>query len=674
MNNHWTLFLMLIGIFFSCVPATIVQDLSLPALFGDHMVLQRNKNIVVWGWAEPGQEVAVHFRNQSVSVQAGKDTRWQIVLKPEDTGGPDSLVVRCGAEKHVYSDVLVGEVWLCSGQSNMEMPLTGFMPGDPIQDSENEIANANYPDLRMFTVKRDVSFEPRDNCSGQWQQCNPQSAGSFSATAYFFGRMLHKELKVPVGLIHSSWGGTPAEAWTDYQHLSKLADFDSALKNVKASSLQVKALDQWLDRLPKRVVDDSAEDKWSQIDFKDTHLAASGFTDKNWQTMELPTIWETSEIGQYDGVIWFRKKVDIPAELLSGKLMLELGPIDDMDITYFNGVKIGETQKEGYWKVNRVYEIPENLAQEKDNIIAVRVMDQQGGGGIYGEPGLMKIYAKNKPEEIISIAGIWKYLPIAEFRGGIFYLFDIDSRQFYQRPELPAALGPYTPTTLYNAMIHPLVPYTIQGAIWYQGESNAGNPKQYTYLFPAMITNWREVWGQGEFPFYYVQIAPYDYGEWTRSYELRDAQRKTLSLTNTGMAVTLDIGNPQNIHPADKQDVGKRLALWALAKTYGKDVVYSGPLYKSIETKGNKIILLFEHADGGLKAREKGLNHFLVAGADRVFKNAVAQIKGETVVVSSPQVNAPVAVRYLWDNTSAASLFNNAGLPASSFRTDDWDE
>jgi len=564
-------------------------------------------------------------------------------------------------------------VWLCSGQSNMEMPLTGFPPGALIRDWEQEIANADFPGLRMFTVKRDVDFNPKDDCIGDWQVCTPKSARYFSATAYFFGRMIHKELNVPVGLIHSSWGGTPVESWTDQKHLSAFAEFDSVLKQISANQGQIRVLEAWLDQRQQLRVDDSKENKWAILDFKDEQAATPAFDDHTWKTMELPRIWETSEIGQFDGVVWFRRTIDLPENMLHKDLILELGPIDDMDVTCFNGVRIGETQKEGFWNTNRRYHIPGNLAKAGDNVLAVRVMDNQGGGGIYGTAGQMKIYAKDDSTMTVSTAGSWKYLPVAEYRGGTFYLFDLASRNYYERPKLTVDLGPYTPTTLYNAMINPLVPYTIRGAIWYQGEANTGNPEQYTYLFPAMIRDWREVWGLGEFPFYFVQIAPFDYGTGTRSQALREAQMKTLDVPHTGMAVTLDIGDPGNIHPANKQDVGRRLALWALAKTYGREMVCSGPIYRSMDVAGNRIVLSFDYADDGLTALGKPLDHFQIAGKDRVFRDANAQLKGNTVVVSSPAVSEPVAVRYCWDNTSEASLFNKTSLPASSFRTDNWD-
>ena len=674
MLKYFRLAIFCVALLLSCSETVNKRSLTVPKIFSDHMVLQRGKDIAVWGWVEPGQLVRVHFRNQTVAVHADDNSYWRVGLKPESAGGPDSMVVESDQKRLVFEDVLVGEVWLCSGQSNMEMPLTGFLPGDPIQDSEQEINNADYPGLRMITVARKVSFSKQDDIMGQWLVSSPQTAPAFSATAYFFGRKIHKELGIPVGLIHSSWGGTPAEAWTQYEYLKPFAEFDSVLKKITVSTEKYKYFEKWLDRLPKRVVEESGRDRWARIDFNDAVISTPDFDDSQWQTMKLPVNWERTRIDQFDGVIWFRKHIRLPDEMLNRDLVLELGPVDDMDITYFNGEKIGETQEEGLWRQDRIYKIPGGLVKDRENVVAVRVMDQRGGGGIYGDPDLMKIYTADQSFEPVSLAGAWYYLPVAEYLSGTFYLFDIEDQQFYQRPELPASLGPKTPTTLYNGMISPLVPYTIRGAIWYQGEANTGNPEQYTRLFPAMIQNWREAWGQGDFPFYFVQIAPYDYGEHTKSYQLRDAQRSALAVPNTGMAVTLDIGNPQNIHPANKQDVGDRLARLALARTYGKHLDYSGPLYRSMEIKGQHVFIYFDHTNGGLVLKGFKPGDFQIAGTDGVFRNALADIRGEKLEVWSPEIEKPVAVRYLWDNISAASLFNGAGLPASSFSTKDWSQ
>jgi sialate O-acetylesterase len=389
--------------------------------------------------------------------------------------------------------------------------------------------------------------------------------------------------------------------------------------------------------------------------------------------MNLPTLWENAEIGNFDGVIWFRKKIIIPDFWKNQELVLNLGPIDDMDRTYINGKLVGVHEKDGFWQTKRVYNIPRELVQTNELTIAVRVLDNQGGGGIYGKKEQLNIHLVNT-NEIISLAGNWKYLPVAEYRGSMFYIFGSDSNTYYNRPKMRIHLSQYTPTTLYNAMINPIIPYNIKGAIWYQGEANTGKPEEYATLFPLMIKNWRDDWKLGEFPFYYVQIAPYNYGEQTHSELLRESQLKSLAAPNTGMVVTLDIGNPQNIHPGNKKDVGERLAFWALAKTYSKKLNFSGPIYRYMKVQKNKISLAFDYAKNGLLIKElNGDNNFEIAGKDKIFKKAMVKIIGTKLVVFSNEVKNPVAVRYAFTNTSEATLFNQEGFPASSFRTDDWE-
>ncbi len=428
----------------------------------------------------------------------------------------------------------------------------------------------------------------------------------------------------------------------------------------------------WLNARPILKIDQNAETPWVNLNFKDEEVAKAGFNHDQWKATNLPNTFEYTEIGQFDGAVWYRKFISIPEKWQGKELVLELGPINDMDVTYFNGQLIGSNEIDGLWQKVRKYTIAADNVKIGENLIAIRVLDIRGNGGLYGKAEDLKIYPTNNAKDFISLSGEWKYLPVAVFFNNNFHLLDIATQEFHQMPKLPLEIGPNTPTVLYNALINPLVPYTIKGAIWYQGESNVGNPQLYTTLFPAMIESWRSVWQSGDFPFYFVQIAPYNYGEWADAAGLREAQFKTLRVPNTGMAVTLDIGNPDHIHPANKPEVGRRLALWALAKDYGKEQIYAGPLYSSMEINGNTIAVSFSHAEGGLKAKDGILKKFEIAGDDRVFHPAKAKITGDQVIVQSSAVNKPVAVRYLWDNASEASLFNSAGLPASSFRTDNW--
>ncbi|MCX7798090.1 MAG: sialate O-acetylesterase [Melioribacter sp.] len=646
---------------------------ELPSIFSDNMVLQQKSFVNIWGKATPGTEIKITASwKQTVFTKTKNDGYWTAKIKTPKAGGPYEMKIQAGDTTIVFKNILIGEVWLCSGQSNMEMPLAGWPPKDTIYGAKEEIKNSTNSNIRFFTVTRSISSKPEFNCEGKWVESNPESASRFSATAYFFGKKLYNELKVPIGLIHSSWGGTPVEAWTGAKYISKIEQYKNIVEQLDKSKDEIIKLREWLNKKP--VVDISKRtEKWKDADFRDSICSKIDYDDSNWREMNLPTTWERTEVGNFDGVVWFRKKIEIPETWLNKDLIIELGPIDDIDATFINGVKVGGYEEEGFWQEDRIYKIPFNIISSKEILIAVRVIDNQGGGGIWGPKEKMKLYPKDSTN-FISLAGNWKYLPVAEYLSGKYYLFDVKKLEYYDRPKLSVDLSAYTPTALYNAMIAPLIPYRIKGVIWYQGESNTGNPELYKILFPLMIKNWRADWKQGNFPFYFVQIAPYNYGEQIQSQKLREAQMQSLSVPNTGMVVTLDIGNPNNIHPGNKKDVGERLALWALAKDYNKKIVFSGPIFKSMKILKDKIELTFKYSDGGLIIKEQnGKNNFTIAGEDKIFRNAEVKIKGKKLLVFNPNIKKPVAVRYCWDNTSEATLFNKAGLPASSFRTDNWD-
>ncbi len=649
--------------------------IEIPSIFSDNMVLQQKSDVNFWGRAKSDLKVNITGSwGNTANTIVKSDGTFIVKLKTPTAGGPYQVYLQIGDTTIIYKNVLIGEVWICSGQSNMEMPLMGWPPTNLVSNSDQEIKNAANDNIRLFTVARAVSNKKEFNCTGSWDELNSQSAADFSATAYFFGKKLYDELKIPIGLIHSSWGGTPAEAWTSNDYLKTLGDFDKILNDIKNSQDELELYKEWLSNHP--IIDlsnNKSESKWENLSFKDDECSTVNFNDNNWEEMNLPTQWESTEVRNFDGVIWFRKKIEIPEVWKDQELILNLGPIDDMDRTFVNGKLVGAYEKDGFWQKDRIYNIPKELVQSNKLVIAVRVLDNQGGGGIWGTKEKLNIHQINSDEQI-SLAGSWKYLPVAEFREQKFYVFSADKNDYYQRPKMTVEISAYTPTTLYNAMIHPLIPFNIKGAIWYQGESNAGNPKQYKKLFSIMIKNWRDDWQLGNFPFYYVQIAPYNYGDQTHSEFLREAQLKTLSVPKTGMAVTLDIGEPQNIHPANKKDVGERLALLALAKTYSEKNNYSGPVYKSMKIQKDKITLSFDYAKSGLVIKElNGENNFLIAGKDKIFKTAKVKIEKNKLIVFSDEIKNPVAVRYAFTNTSEATLFNKDGLPASSFRTDDWE-
>ncbi len=509
-NSSQTKILILFGALLLINANSVLADVKLPAVISNNMVLQRDMKVPIWGWAEPNEEVmvSVSWHSMRWAVTADKNGKWKFKMNSPQTGGPYEMTIS-GKNKIKLENIMVGEVWVCSGQSNMEWPV------GRTNNAKQEIASADCPNIRLFTVVKRVAEKPQPDCRGRWTLCSPQTVPGFSAVAYYFGREQHKELDVPIGLIHTSWGGTPSEAWTRREILEKESDAAPILERY-----------------------DEAISKYPQAK------------------------------QEYD-------------------------------------LKMNE------WR---------------------------------------EAFKKAKAE----------------------------GASLPQRPRAPFGPGhSHSPAGLYNAMLAPLIPYGIRGAIWYQGETNAGRAYQYRKIFPAMIKNWRNDWGQGAFPFLFVQLANYKAvnpqpkeSDWA---ELREAQLMTLALPNTGMAVIIDIGEANNIHPKNKQDVGKRLALWALARSFGKELVYSGPIYKSMTIKDEKVILDFDHVGGGLVAGgNEPLKGFAIAGADRKFVWSDAKIDGDSVVVSSEQISAPVAVRYAWADNPVCNLYNKEGLPASPFRTDDW--
>lgn len=648
------------------VPLCAPGELQLPSVFGDHMVLQRGRPVPIWGKTDPGASVTVAFNQQTRTTIADTTGSWTLRLDPLEAGGPYVFRVSDGKENLEFRDVLVGEVWLCSGQSNMEWPVEWS------QDAETEIGNAKYPLIHLFKVGKQVSPQPKWDVEGTWKVCDPQTVPQFSAVGYFFSRDLHKDLDVPVGMIESAWGGTPAEAWTSREVLLSnpvlapiVERFDAAqptyerdLERYKKALAEVESLPR-----PQDIGTSPAALAWAKPDTDD----------RAWKTIVLPGLWSQREL-PIDGAVWFRKRVKIPSGWVGKNLQLSLGAIDDYDITYVNGTEVGHTGKENElsWISPRVYPIPADLVTNDRLVIAVRVFDAGGEGGFSSRPDLLFIQRIGETAGgTVSIAGSWKC--------------QIERQVQDKRAELAAAMpakpiGPGdmdSPAGLYHAMILPLVPYAIRGVLWYQGESNANRARQYRVLFPALIRNWRHTWCQGDFPFLYVQLAnflarsprPTDH-EWA---ELREAQAMALSLPSTAMAVAIDIGDPQNIHPQNKQEVGRRLERAALALAYSRGMTYSGPLYRSMTIEGSSIRLHFDHVDGGLVLRgDNDPKGFAIAGKNRKFVWADVQVEGDTVVVTSPEIAKPVAVRYGWDGDPVISLFNEAGFPASPFRTDDW--
>ncbi len=652
------LFLILTFVIVSCQKLE-TQPLIPSSIFGDHMVLQQDETVAIWGTGTPNDEVKAQgsWSDQFVTTQVDENGKWLLELMTPEAGGPYLLDVGQSDTLIRFEDVMIGEVWLASGQSNMEMPLTGFLPAEPIDNYEEEIAQANYPAIRYITVKRAISPEPITSFDGTWKAMSSETADKSSATAYFFARELHQKLDVPIGVIHSSWGGTPVESWISQDKLLALGEFEEQLATLDPE--KIATYQTWYDQFPSRSFPNNEAD-WESLELEDAQYASEDFDDSDWRNVDLPDDIENMEGTYPDGVVWFRKKVIIEDVEDYFTFSFTEG-IDDMDALYINGEKAAFTL---CWNCPRSYEL-KDLLREGENQIAIRLIDTGGGGGFRGEMSLISNSGKT-----VEINKDWKYQAIAGVYRGKFLLFHTNQEALNDPPEGIESyrFDSWTPSGLFNAMINPVIPYNIQGAIWYQGESNVGRAEQYEKTFPGMISDWRSRW-KDEFSFYYVQIAPFNYGNGL-SPALRDAQRKTLKLSGTGMASTMDIGHPTSIHPGNKQDVGKRLALWALTRDYGENVSPSGPLYKSHQIVGGKIIIEFDYAESGL-VYEPGLSTiFEVAGDNGQFIEAQAKIIDGKMEVWSTNIPNPKHVRYAWADYADVTLFNKEGLPASSFTTE----
>jgi len=613
------------------------------------MVLQRGKPDSIWGWARPGETVTVEIDGDSATATTGADGRWQAKIQPPPVGGPYTLKVSDADQSVEFHEVLVGDVWLCGGQSNMEFGLSNARNG------ANEVQSANHPEIRLFIVNKQVSCTPTNLLQGTWRICSPDTVamdgwGGFSAVGYFFGRKLQDELHVPIGLVEDCWGGTPAESWMAPDTLRKLKDFDAPLDEI--ARLRAKGgpeygsfLMHWLDEY------DIGNNLWN----------ATNFDDSSWKTVAIPGGFAALGVGDVPAICWFRKDVTLPNPLPAGKATIHLGPIEKMDTTYINGQWVGASS----WVENpRAYDINAGVLQPGTNEIAIRVFKSKAGGGFIGKPDDLKIVLGDNT--VIPLAGEWK--------GAL----SCDARPPHPMP-LTMENYPTMPEVLYLGMICPVAPFAVRGAIWYQGEANFERAWQYRTLLPDMIGDWRQAFGQGDFPFYIVSLPKFmehrDQPGDDAWAELREAQAFTArTVKNSGLAVTVDTGDADNIHPKDKEIVGERLAFCALANTYGEKIPYAGPTYKWAEQIPGALRIHFTHTDGGLVVKGGPPGEFSIAGANRQWHWAEAKIDGDTVIVSSPEVPQPVAARYAWQANPEATLYNGAGLPAVPFRTDDWPE
>lgn len=629
-----------------CLLQKVNAEVKLPRLVRDSMVLQRDTKIRIWGWASPGEKLSIRFNNKQYKTTAGADGKWAVFLAPMKAGGPYEMNITA-SNRIVLKDILIGDVWICSGQSNMVHQMILHR-----ERYEKDIATADYPAIRHFWIPTLIDLRgPHDDLpTGYWKAANPQDILQFSAVAYFFARKIYDRYKVPIGLINASVGGSPSEAWTSEEGLQAFPDIFNTIQRNKDTAWFNETNRKAMASQPARSTEMdkglAANIPWYSVDF----------VPENWRTINIPGYWEDQGIRNLDGVVWYRKEIEVPAAMANQPARIALGRIVDADYLYVNGKLVGNTT---YQYPQRRYQLPAGTLRAGKNVLVVRVINQAGKGGFVPD----KPYYLAAGQDTIDLKGTWLY------KVGEVY-----------KPVRPAQVmsAQNSPTALYNAMLAPTTNYTIKGFLWYQGEANTSNAKEYAALMPALIKDWRNKWQQGDLPFLFVQLPGFmevnylpSESQWAAT---REAQLKTLAVPNTGMAVAIDLGEWNDIHPDNKKDVGERLALWALNKAYGdSNIVYSGPLYASHQVDGNKIILNFHHTGSGLITKDgEAPGEFAIAGADKKFVWAKAVISGNQVVVWNEGIANPLYVRYAWaDNPDNPNLYNKEGLPASPFRTDD---
>jgi sialate O-acetylesterase len=627
------------------IACSLHAQITLPQIIRDSMILQRDAKINIWGWASKGEKVSVKFNGKTYRTKTGDDGKWKLQLSPMKAGGPYTMDIS-GKNEITLHDILIGDVWLCAGQSNMvhQMKLHDVLYAD-------EIANANYPEIRQLWVPNTTNLQgPQNDLSGgSWTSANPNDVREFSAVAYFFAKHLYQKYHVPIGIINASWGGIPIESMMSEESLKSFPDILETIEKNKDTAYvngvnrKVFAAAQKI----KKPEDKGMLEKWY----------SPSYIPKEWHRIAIPGYWADEGAKNLNGVVWYRREIDVPASMTNVPAKVFLGRIVDADELYINGIKVGST---GYMYPQRRYPIADGVLKPGNNLFVVRVTNNFGKGGFVPD----KPYQLIAGTDTIDLTGYWQYKAglLNVPRRGDFAGFGIALQN--------------QPTALYNSMIAPLTDYTIKGFVWYQGESNTGKPDEYAKLQPAMIADWRQKWNEGDLPFLFVQLpgfGDYNYLPSESQWALfREAQAKSLSVSNTAMAVAIDLGEWNDIHPDQKKPVGDRLAVAAEKIAYGKNIVYAGPLHQSSKTEGDKIIISFTSTGTGLSTNDgEPPAEFTIAGEDKKFVWADARINGEKIIVSSEEVPNPKYVRYAWSDAPVnPNLINKEGLPAAPFRTD----
>jgi sialate O-acetylesterase len=639
--------LVFISAFTVPVCSYVKANVKLPVMVSDGMVLQRDAKLIIWGWASPGEKVQVKFNKKSASTTTGSDGSWKISLPPMSAGGPYTMEVK-GNNTIIINNILLGDVWFCSGQSNMVINMERVKEKYP-----GDMASANYPEIRNFFIPTvsDVTTVHEELPAAKWISASAENISGFGAVTFFFARNIYNEYKVPIGIINSSVGGTPIEAWTSEEGLKEFPQIRLRIEKLMDTAYLNPILRTARRSSATNIPDSRSVDKGMRapVPWYDVSYVPEG-----WQKFWLPGYWDDQGVKGLNGIVWFRKEINVPESFAGKPAKLFLGRIVDADNVYVNGILSGSIT---YQYPPRRYNLPSGLLKPGKNLIVVRVTNNIGKGGFVPD----KPYYLVAGNDSIDLRGEWQYKV-----GQVF------------KPVSPSGSPVISmqnePTGLYNTMVAPLINYRIKGILWYQGESNAGKPAEYQNLLPALINDWREKWKMGPLPFIFVQLPNFmevqylpSESQWA---ELRAGQLKSLSVANTAMAVTIDVGEWNDIHPLEKKVIGERLALAARKLAYGDEkIVYSGPIYRSSAREADSITIDFDHIGSGLKIKGDGeLSQFAIAGADRKFAWAEAKIINNKVVVWSDEIKDPKCVRYAWaDNPAGANLYNIEGLPASPF-------
>lgn len=635
-----------------CLVAAAIKapTLRLSPLFSDGAVLQREMDVPVFGVAAPGTLVSVALAGQRGAATADRTGRWVVRLKPIRGAGPFTLTATGGGETVGASSLLTGEVWLAAGQSNMEFP-------EALASDYSQAQAEARPDIRLFNVEKATAEAPVRDLKGRWEVATPASVGRFSAVALAFAREVQKRLGVPVGIVQATWGGSPAEAWTSREALAArptlkpfVDAYDAAQKDYPKTMVEYRRAISDFVNFKHKAGNEGFMRDWQAPETRDD----------DWQAVSAATLFPAGFLG----AAWYRKAVDVPTEWVGRELTLSLGTVGDFDTTYFDGIRVGRTGVEddnGDASTFRRYRIAPGIVRAGRNVIAVRVFNDEGTGGMTGPVSEMRL-GPSDGTAALALDGEWRFRIEKA----------LDPKA--QIPARPIGLGnPNVPAALYNGMLAPVMPFAIRGAIWYQGEANVGRAAEYRDLLPTLIEDWRAAWGEGLFPFYEVQLANYltrrtepEDSPWA---ELREAQGAALVLPNTGMALALDLGKADDIHYRNKREVGRRMALLALGKTYGEPVVYEGPIYAGLTVVGDEARVAFRN--GSLTTSDGATPRgFQLASADGRWAWAEARLDGSTVILRSASVPKPIAVRYAWADNPDINLVNHAGLPAAPFRTD----